>query len=210
LTHHHYDHVAGAAAVAARTGAPIVAHARTAKLLANGPKVDRTVDDGECWQAGAVGRVRGIFTPGHAPGHMAFLCERMGLLLAGDLVAGVGTVIVDPVDGDMIDYLDSLKRVSSLGIRTIIPAHGPAIFGAEAALEDLLEHRYFREAKIVEALGRAGRAGPPTLEAILPEVYDDTPERQWPLAARSLDAHLIKLEREGRIERKGGAIRLLA
>jgi len=183
LTHHHGDHVGGAEHLAARLGVPIVAHRETAARL---PFVTQTIDDGE-----SIGHARALFTPGHAPGH---LCFAVGdALIAGDMVAGVGTILIDPAEGDMSVYLASLERMMGRA-RVLLPAHGPVITDADAKLREYVAHRMMREGRVVAAL-EAGRAKPDALVAL---AYADTPRPLWPVAERSLLAHLAKLARDGR------------
>jgi glyoxylase-like metal-dependent hydrolase (beta-lactamase superfamily II) len=203
-THHHGDHVGGAAYLAARLGVPVAAHAETARLLAGLVAVDRVVADGEELDAGGV-RVRAIFTPGHAPGH---LCFQVGdALIAGDMVAGIGTILIDPGEGDMTDYLASLATMASLRPASLLPAHGPVITDAAGKLREYVMHRLMREERVVTALRTATAA---RSDALVPLAYADTPRPLWPLAERSLISHLVKLRREGRAERDDdGTWRLL-
>jgi len=203
LTHHHGDHVGGAAHLAARTGAPVLAHEATAALLAGRIRVDRTVGDGEELEGGGV-VARAVFTPGHAAGH---LCFAVGdALVCGDMVAGVGTILVDPSEGDMGAYLASLARMQALAPARLLPAHGPVITDAAGKLREYVAHRRMREQRIVDALAAAGEA---TARALVPVAYADTPAPMWPFAERSLLAHLMQLERDGRARTDDGRWRLL-
>lgn len=187
LTHHHGDHVGGATALAARWGVPVAAHPATAERLEGVVAVTRLIDDGE--------RVHGmtaVHTPGHAAGHLCFAVG--GALIAGDMVAGIGTILIDPGEGDMAQYLASLAALLARPAARLLPAHGPVIADGPAKLREYLVHRQMREDRVVAALGDAPR----TIEELLPAAYGDTPRPLWPLAARSLHAHLIKLVREGR------------
>ena len=187
LTHHHGDHTGGAAALAARWNVPIAAHARTAARLANRVRVDDILDDGD--------EVHGaicVHTPGHADGHLVF--EVGNASIAGDMVAGIGTILIDPDEGDMTHYLASLERMRSRAPTMLLPAHGPAIRDGHAKLTEYLAHRRMREQRVIDALPGA----PKTLEALVETVYADTPRILWGLAERSLLAHLDKLEREDR------------
>jgi glyoxylase-like metal-dependent hydrolase (beta-lactamase superfamily II) len=187
LTHHHGDHVGGAAALAERWSVPIVAHAATARRLAGRVAVTQTADDGD-----VVYSTTAIFTPGHADGH---LCFAVGdAVIAGDMVAGVGTILIDPSEGDMAVYFASLERLLARPQMTLLPAHGPAIVDGHGKLREYLAHRKLRESKVVAALA----AEPRTLAALVADVYSDTPRMLWGLAERSLLAHLIKLAREHR------------
>jgi glyoxylase-like metal-dependent hydrolase (beta-lactamase superfamily II)/8-oxo-dGTP pyrophosphatase MutT (NUDIX family) len=200
LTHHHGDHVGGAAHLAARLGVPIRAHQHTAELLANTIPGIEAIADGEVRVlAGAPERrLRPVFTPGHAPGHLCFLEEVTGFLIAGDMVAGVGTILIDPSEGDMGRYLDSLARMKGLQPRALLPAHGGAIADPEARLDHYTEHRLWREERVVDALRSHG---PGTPAELVPVAYADVPAQVYPLAERSLIAHLRKLESDGRARR---------
>src|SRR5207302_8741630 len=98
LTHHHGDHAGGAAAIAARWRVPIAAHAATARRLAGRVAIDRLVGDGDVIDAGGVA-LTAVFTPGHAEGHLCF--ETAAATIAGDMVAGLGWILIDPSEGDM-------------------------------------------------------------------------------------------------------------
>jgi len=196
LTHHHGDHVGGAAALAAKWRVPIAAHARTAARLAGRLRVDRELADGD-----VIAGATCIYTPGHADGH---LCFQLGAaIVAGDMVAGLGTILIDPSEGDMAQYFASLHLLLARGAATLLPAHGPPIRDAAGKLREYIAHRTMREDRVVAAL--AARHEPAREHDLVPEVYADTPKPLWPIAARSLRAHLDKLEREGRAHRVAGA-----
>jgi glyoxylase-like metal-dependent hydrolase (beta-lactamase superfamily II) len=188
LTHHHGDHVGGAAALAARWRVPIAGHAATARRLAGRVRVDRELADGE-----VVDGVTCVHTPGHAEGHLCF--ELGAAIIAGDMVAGVGTILIDPSEGDMADYLASLARLLTRPPAMLLPAHGRMIADGHAKLREYVAHRTMREDRVIAALAARG---PASVDELVPEVYADTPRPLWRLAARSLRAHLDKLVREGR------------
>ena len=194
LSHQHIDHVSGAAALGRTTGAPILAHPQTAKRLAGRIAVDTTIEEGARLPVGGR-QVEAIFTPGHAPGHLCLLDRGSGALVCGDMVASVGTILIDTEDdGDMAIYLASLARMRTLGLRCLLPAHGPPIWNADEHLAFYIAHRLQREAKALAALGAEPRA----LDALVPIVYADADPAIYPLARRSLRAHLDKLVHEGR------------
>lgn len=208
LTHHHPDHVGAVARLVERFRVPVAAHPATAERLEpRGVRVDRTLRDGERIALGpppaaedpGSGRLslQVLHTPGHAPGHLCFLEEDLGSLLAGDMLSAVSTIVIDPPEGDMDDYLASLERLAGVGARTLFPGHGPAIV-REEALRELIAHRHEREERIL----RAWRSGTRDPAAMLPAVYDDAPRQAWPLAQRQIEAHLRRLARAGAIERK--------
>ncbi|HEV3076316.1 MAG TPA: MBL fold metallo-hydrolase [Thermoanaerobaculia bacterium] len=209
LTHHHPDHVAGVPALRQRLGVPVLAHPATAERLAAHGDVggmgglDGTLGDGQQVTLAGQGRpeapdllVQIVHTPGHARGHLCFLELGQRSLLAGDMVAGLGTIVVDPPEGDMDDYLASLAKLVALAPRTLFPGHGPAVKNAVPKLREYIEHRLWREARVLAAW-REGRREP---EAMLPTVYDDVPREAWPLAARQVLAHLARLRRAGQLD----------
>ena len=189
LTHHHGDHIGGAAALATRWNVPIAAHAATARRLAGIVEVTRTIEDGEL-----VHGMTALHTPGHAEGHLCFEHARSRATIAGDMVAGLGTILIDPSEGDMALYLASLERLLARPAVTLLPAHGPPISDGPAKLREYLAHRRMREDRVLAALADA----PTPLDGLLPLAYGDTPRMLWPLAERSLRAHLDKLVAEGR------------
>jgi endoribonuclease LACTB2 len=192
LTHHHGDHIGGAQALAARWSIPIAAHEATARRLAGRVAVSELLADGDT----AYGTTA-IFTPGHAEGHLCFAAGRA--IIAGDMVAGLGTILIDPSEGDMAVYLASLERLLAMPAMTLLPAHGPAITDGHGKLREYLAHRRLRESKVEAAL----RDEPRALAELVGEAYSDTPRALWGLAERSLLAHLVKLARERRASDAG-------
>ncbi len=197
LTHHHADHTSGAAALAERIRAPIWAHAETARRVPF--EVARTLDDGEVIDLGGR-RLRCVFTPGHAPGHLCYLEEETGWMVAGDMVASVGTILVDPSEGDMRLYLESLARMAALAPRVLLPAHGAPIADPARKIAEYVRHRLWREERVAEALAARGRAA---ARDLVPLAYDDVAPVLYPIAERSLLAHLVKLAADGRIRALG-------
>lgn len=209
VTHHHPDHVGGAAFLARELGLPLWAHARTIERLsepgahpgAAGAMFARSLEDGdEIDLAGPEPqRWRALHTPGHAPGHVCLFEERTGAVVAGDMVASEGTILIEPRDGDMAEYLAQLDRLAELGAKVALPAHGEPIEEPSKLFRHYIAHRLGREAKVAAALdgSEEGRS----LEALVPVAYADTPPFLWPIAKMSLEAHLVKLEREGRARR---------
>lgn len=202
LTHHHADHVSGARAL--RDGlrdrgieVPIAAHAATATRVAAG-LVDEGVDDGDELLPG----VTALFTPGHAPGHLCLVGE--GWVVAGDLVAGEGTILLDPTEGDLDDYLASLARVASGAPEVLLPAHGPPLPHAVTVLSTYVAHRHARSEQVLAALGRAGWSD---AAGLVPDVYRGVDPRAWPIAAIQVETHLRWLQRHGRAEPEGGGYR---
>lgn len=207
LTHHHLDHVSGAVHLSERLGIPIAAHRETIDRLAGRVPITRVLDDGDSRALAGPSprRVRAVFTPGHAPGHLCFLEEETGAMAAGDMVAGVGTILIDPSEGDMIAYLASLQRMRELAPRVLLPAHGGAIAAVAEKLDGYVQHRLWREARVIEALRHHG---PASSAALVPRVYADVSPALFPLAERSLLAHLDKLVTEGTATTADGAFQL--
>lgn len=200
VTHAHADHSGGVEAVAAHYDVPVAGHAE----IAGDVRLDRTLADGDeiALAEGGAGAwtLRVLHTPGHARGHLCFLHERTRSLFCGDhLTGGRGTVVIDPPEGDMGDYLASLERLLTEPVETLFPGHGSPQGAAKARIRGLIEHRRLREAKVLAALGPAPRA----LGGLVEAVYADTPRELWGWAERSLLAHLLKLERDGRVIREG-------
>jgi glyoxylase-like metal-dependent hydrolase (beta-lactamase superfamily II) len=202
-THHHPDHVGGAMALRERLQLPLWAHAMTAQRLDGIVEIDRLIQDGERIELdGPIPTsLTALHTPGHAPGHLCFTDEASNIMIAGDMVASVGTIIVEPTDGDMLLYLESLRKMSALEPAGILPAHGDLIEQPQAILSFYIEHRLMRERKVLRALEARAKASRP--RHLVARAYDDTPKALWPLALRSIESHLIKLEREGRVLKEG-------
>jgi ribonuclease/clavin/mitogillin len=195
LTHHHPDHVGGVERLRASLGVPVLAHPLTAERLApRGIRVDGELHDGQRVMLGNY-PVLVLHTPGHARGHLCFLEEDQRSLLCGDMVSSVSMIVVDPPEGDMDDYLGSLEKLAALRPGTLFPGHGPAVKNAMAKLREYIDHRLWREERILEAWNEGRRQ---TAE-MLPTVYDDVPKQAWPLAERQILAHLDRLRKLGRI-----------
>jgi glyoxylase-like metal-dependent hydrolase (beta-lactamase superfamily II) len=140
-----------------------------------------------------------VGAPGHSKDHVVFFDPASGSLFTGDAVLGRGTSVIDPPDGDLRDYLESLDRMRGLGARTIFPGHGPIVSDADGKLREYVEHRRFRERQILAGLER----GPRTPDDLVPVIYGDYPGELQQAAARSVLAHLIKLEADGEVRRDG-------
>jgi ribonuclease/clavin/mitogillin len=205
LTHHHADHVGGANAARDLHGVPVCAHPATAKRLEGAVRVDVELFEGDRPEDAhdtPIGLdLVALHTPGHARGHLAFRDDATRLLVAGDLVAGQGTIVIDPPEGDMADYLATLGRLAQEGCGAIVPSHGPAIADGEGKLLEYIAHRQMREDQLLAELGR--RSGRPI--ELVPALYPEVPALFHPLAARQVLAHLLKLEAEGRVDRPDGS-----
>lgn len=199
LTHHHLDHVLGARHLAERRSLPVAAHPATATKLAGQLTVSRSLQDGD-QVALEPAPLTALWTPGHAPGHLCFFEPAAGAVIAGDMVASTGTIVIDPYDsGNMGEYLSSLERLRALEPRWLLPAHGPPISDPRARLDFYLAHRREREGRVMAALSSTPRS----IGELVAPAYPDVPVELHPLAARSLLAHLLKLEQEGHARRTG-------
>jgi glyoxylase-like metal-dependent hydrolase (beta-lactamase superfamily II) len=203
-THHHVDHVGDVARLAHKHSVPIWAHAETAKLVEF--PIARTLVDGEVLECPGdpVRRFRVLFTPGHAPGHLCLLEESTRLLVAGDMVAGIGSILIDPPEGHMGTYLTSLARLRDLEPRGLVPSHGPLLVDGKARLEEQLAHRAMRQAAVLGAVQSHGERGV-TIEGVVEGVYGkDTPPAMLAFAARSVLAALeLCRERDEAVEADG-------
>jgi glyoxylase-like metal-dependent hydrolase (beta-lactamase superfamily II) len=191
LTHHHPDHAPAAQALAALTEAPV--------LAMNPVAGEEQLSPGDALRANGAD-LEVVPTPGHSPDHCAFFDRSSGALFTGDAVLGRGTSVVDPPEGDMAQYVASLHRMLDLAPAVIYPGHGPAAWSAQEKLREYLEHRALREQQILHAL----RGGPRSAEELVPSIYGGYPEALRGPAARSVFAHLVKLEREGRVSTMEG------
>jgi glyoxylase-like metal-dependent hydrolase (beta-lactamase superfamily II) len=204
ITHLHPDHIGGVAHLSQRYNLPVAAHRLTAEALSGEVKVDRLIEDGDVIElgeerSGLFWRLRAIWTPGHARGHLSFYEERTGSLFTGDCVVGHGTVIIAPPEGNMIDYLASLRRYLELPrLTALLPGHGPVSATPHELINQYLDHRARREAQILEALAD----GAVTPADVVARVYRDTDPALHQLAELSVLAHLEKLEVERLVERQ--------
>jgi glyoxylase-like metal-dependent hydrolase (beta-lactamase superfamily II) len=140
------------------------------------------------------GGLRALATPGHAADHICFLTDD-GVCFSGDLVLGEGSTFVPPDGGSLAAYMDSLRLLQAEPIELICPGHGSWVTDPAAKLAEYVEHREMRERRLLAALERGERSK----EALLAEAWDDVPEQLRPAAALVMEAHLQKLEAEGRL-----------
>ena len=201
-THTHRDHSPAARPLAEATGAQLLGN-----LVGDDDgKQDATFAPERAFAHGEVFvtpefRLRALLTPGHVGNHVCFLLEDEGLLLTGDHVMEGTTVVVIPPSGDMSDYIESLRMLAAHPLAAIAPAHGRLIFEPRRELERLVRHRLLREAKVVSVMQQVRRG---SLDDITPPVYNDVQPQLHPIARYSLWAHLIKLQREGRVAEADG------
>ncbi len=200
LTHLHPDHVGGVNALVRHLGGRVMvaAHQLTAEALDASIRVDRLIEDEELIELEGEPRLilRALHTPGHARGHLCFYEERTGALITGDNIVGLGSVLIDPPEGNMRDYLRSLERLRLLPHLTVLfGAHGPAVGNPRVKIEEYIAHRMERETKILAAV----REGANTPAEIVACVYTDVHPKAHAMAERAVLAHLEKLEADNLI-----------
>jgi glyoxylase-like metal-dependent hydrolase (beta-lactamase superfamily II) len=187
----HAEAVRAAAEIRGGIGAVLLTHshgdhAGAVELLGVGPA--RPVDGEE------VAGLTAIATPGHAPDHLCFVLED-SVCFTGDLILGEGSSFVPPDGGSLAAYLESLRRLQGLELEVLCPGHGPYVADPAAKIAEYIEHRMMRERRLVAALDRGERSR----GALLAEVWDDVLEPLRPAAALTMEAHLQKLDVEGRL-----------
>jgi glyoxylase-like metal-dependent hydrolase (beta-lactamase superfamily II) len=199
VTHHHGDH----AEAALPWGGHFDAQVAAATPAVAGP-TGRVLEAGE--RLPLAGTTIGVVpTPGHTRDHLAFRLES-GAVLVGDHVLGRGTSVVTHPEGDVVAYLESLRRIHDLGPSALYCGHGPELTEDPGAVLDFyLAHRAYREHQLLAALGDA----PQTVDQLVAVVYAAVPRELWLAAAQSTEATLAKLRAEGRVEHgPGSTVRL--
>ncbi|MCC6202994.1 MAG: MBL fold metallo-hydrolase [Gammaproteobacteria bacterium] len=205
VTHTHPDHSPGAMELAQRTGATVFGRPAPATGRQDHDfRPDAVLADGD-EIVGPDFTLLVLHTPGHASNHLCYLLEPDQLLFTGDHIMQGSTVMISPPDGDMADYLASLRRLRGLPLRCLAPGHGTPMFDPPARIDALITHRLRRERKVQRHLARLGVA---TLAQLVVPVYDDVPAALHGLAQHSLLAHLEKLRREGLVVREGESWRV--
>ena len=199
LTHHHPDHVGGVNALKTHLGGnvTVAAHEETAKILTD-VHVDRFIQDNEIISLDGEPplQLQAMHTPGHAPGHLCFHDAPRGVLITGDNIVGFGSVLIDPADGKMRDYLNSLERMRSLpNLSVLFGGHGPAVATPYKKIDEYISHRLERERTILKAV-QNGVTDP---KEIVAQVYTDVSPKAYAMAERAVMAHLEKLREDGKV-----------
>ena len=140
-----------------------------------------------------------IHTPGHASNHLCFLLKEEKLLFTGDHIMNGSTVVISPPDGNMQDYLDSLRMLKEYDLKTIAPGHGDLLQDPHSVAEWIIKHRLEREEKVIQAIKEETSGNPDTL---VEKVYGDVDASLFPIAKWSLEAHLIKLLNEKKVRKE--------
>ena len=201
VTHTHPDHSPAALELARVTGA---------ELLGRPPPVghhqdmtfapDRVLEDGDRLSVDGA-EIEVIHTPGHASNHICFWHAELNWVFTGDHVIDGSTVVIDPPDGNMKHYLESLSKVKALRSAALAPGHGELIRDPDRAIDWIIDHRLERETKVVAALRE--NPGLTSME-LVPQVYKDVDKKLYGWAERSLLAHLLKLEDDDAAIRDNG------
>jgi hydroxyacylglutathione hydrolase len=223
LTHHHYDHSSGAQRLREATGAQIVVHVDEERLLKEPPSEsgdmeipedqkearerakqwiadaakatpDVRVQDGDVLQVGSL-HLRCVHAPGHTAGHLCILLEEDGVIFAGDNVLGVGTGVVS----DMAEYIRSLAKMKDVGASLLAPGHGPPVKEPARKIQELIDHRHQREEQIVGLIAE----GKDSVKSLLKAIYPELDKRLVWMATGQLNAHLQKLQNEGKVKLEG-------
>jgi len=195
LTHTHRDHSPGAVPLAAQTGAEIIGlQAPEAVGQDYSVVMDKLWQHGDTLELGEY-TLELIHTPGHVSNHFCYLLREEQLLFTGDHVLQGTTPVILPPDGDMADYLESLKLLQERDLRYLAPGHGDLMNKPQQEIAQLIAHRMRREEKIIACLSELESA---SVDELVLSAYDDVAEHLIPWAKRTLLAHLYKLEREQR------------
>ena len=200
VTHPHPDHIGGCRSIKKATGAKIVLHSLAAEQARREYRVtgDVLVEDGDVLDIGGL-KLEMVYTPGHSPASICVYVKESEILFSGDHILGIGTTVVDAPEGDMAQYVDSLKKLSNYRIHLICPGHGPPIHEPQRKLEELIAHRQERELQVLACLRRGSRK----VVEVVSEIYPELDCRLIELAQRQVLAHLRKLVKENKVAVSG-------
>jgi len=194
ITHAHPDHISGLSLLKRRTGAQTILHSAEVTDI----PIDRRVEDGEVISLGGID-LEIVHTPGHNPGHICLYIRKSKIMFSGDHVLSKTTTALQPPWGDMTQYIESLRKLLKYDIDLMLPAHGPPIREPRKRIEEIIQHRLEREQQVFELLSK----GKDTVKAITSEIYPELSGFLFAVAKGQTYAHLVKLEKEGKVVSQG-------
>jgi glyoxylase-like metal-dependent hydrolase (beta-lactamase superfamily II) len=183
LTHHHPDHAGGARFLQEKTEAPILAYVHSPFSPA------LPINDGEKIDCNGI-VLQAIHTPGHTRDHLCFFQKDEKALFTGDLVLGEGSTTINPPDGDLIAYMQSLEKIKNLGVEKIFPAHGPSPV-LPKRIEEMIAHRKERHQQILKCIEQKITSP----KEIVKRVYKEIPSALIPFAIKNVEAHLYAIQK---------------
>ena len=192
LTHRHADHMGGVSSL--RKEFHRLSVSKFVFRDSGLSKPVHAIKEGEVIEAEGATLVA-IHTPGHSSDHLCYYLKEEKALFSGDLILGGSTTVIPPGDGNLVQYMDSLRRLLDLDIERIYPGHGPVIEPARAKIQEYIAHRLRRDQQILEAVS----AGCHTIPEMVDRIYVDVSPSLHPMAQLSVHSHLIKLKAERRV-----------
>jgi glyoxylase-like metal-dependent hydrolase (beta-lactamase superfamily II) len=209
VTHRHPPHWGNAPAIQKACGKPPIISTALEKeeieKRMQGASVERTVCDGDTLSLGSL-TLEFVEAPGHTYGSLAVFVRETRALFTGDNVMGTGSSVVNPGEGEIAQYLQTLEKFLRCDPLKIYPGQGPVVSDPRAKLTALIAHRYEREQQIVALLAKKSMS----IEQIAVVLYADVREGVRHLARRQVESHLLKLQKEMRVAADGETYRLLA
>ncbi len=197
ITHRHGANVGGASAIQKAHGGIIVSHPLEKEFIdaaLKGATVEKTIQDGEVVSLGDL-TLEFVHAPGHTYGSLGVFLRERRALFTGDNVMGVGTSVVNPGQGEIGQFMETMEKFLRYNARVIYPGQGPVVTDPRAKLEELIAHRRERENQILSQLA----IGPKTIEEMFRAIYTDLDERRHNMARNQVRSHLGKLQREGKV-----------
>lgn len=201
LTHRHLDHMGGATHFQKTTGAPLLSSPIEKEVIdtilerqSETPQAYNSVNHGDALNLGGI-TLEFVHGPGHTMGSMAVYAREQKALFTGDTILGFGTTAINPDDGNMKQYLETLENFLQYELNFILPGHGNMISNPQAKINELIQHRIQRENQIIYAL----EEGPKSLEDLFKGIYSELDHRLHNQARSQIKSHLVKLETEGRV-----------